>query len=50
MSSRHTRHEHEFLGCAICDPIITAWCFAGAPSIDGLATKHKLTTDGPGLG
>jgi Family of unknown function (DUF6010) len=21
------------LGCAICDPIIAGWCFAGAPSI-----------------
>jgi hypothetical protein len=20
------------LGCAICDPVIAAWCFAGAPS------------------
>lgn len=21
------------LGCAICDPVIAAWCFAGGPSI-----------------
>jgi len=21
------------LGCAICDPVIAAWCFAGAPAI-----------------
>ncbi len=21
------------LGCAICDPVIAAWCFAGAPSM-----------------
>ena len=21
------------LGCAICDPVIAAWCFAGAPQI-----------------
>jgi uncharacterized protein DUF6010 len=21
------------LGCAICDPVIAAWCFVGAPSI-----------------
>ena len=21
------------LGCAICDPVIAAWCFAGAPSV-----------------
>ena len=23
------------LGCAICDPVIAIWCFAGAPSILG---------------
>jgi hypothetical protein len=22
------------LGCAICDPVIAAWCFAGAPSLN----------------
>ena len=38
------------LGCAICDPIIAAWCFAGAPSVYGLATKHTLTTGGPRRG
>ena len=38
------------LGCAICDPIIAAWCFAGAPSVYRLATKRKLTTSGPRLG
>jgi hypothetical protein len=38
------------LGCAICDPIIAAWCFAGAPSVYGLVTKRKLTTSGSGLG
>src|SRR5262245_14456028 len=21
------------LGCAICDPVLAAWCFAGAPSL-----------------
>jgi len=21
------------LGCAICDPVIALWCFAGAPSL-----------------
>src|SRR5712691_8244892 len=21
------------LGCALCDPVIAAWCFAGAPSL-----------------
>jgi len=38
------------LGCAICDPMIAAWCFAGAPSVYSLATKRNLTTSGPGLG
>jgi hypothetical protein len=28
------------LGCAICDPVIALWCFAGAPSV-----KDILTTD-----
>ena len=31
------------LGCAICDPMIAAWCFAGAPSVYGLATKQQRT-------
>ena len=30
------------LGCAICDPLIALWCFAGAPSISHrAATKSK---------
>ena len=24
------------LGCAICDPVIAAWCFIGAPSVYGV--------------
>jgi hypothetical protein len=28
------------LGCAICDPIIAAWCFAGAPALPNLFRKH----------
>jgi Family of unknown function (DUF6010) len=28
--------EHSSLGCAICDPIIAAWCLAGSPSITKL--------------
>ena len=29
------------LGCAICDPVIAAWCFAGAPSLYGMfRSKH----------
>ena len=38
------------LGCAICDPIIAAWCFAGAPSVYGLVPRSKRTTSGSGLG
>jgi hypothetical protein len=29
------------LGCAICDPVIALWCFAGAPSI--LSKRIELT-------
>lgn len=29
------------LGCAICDPVIALWCFAGAPSI--LSNRIELT-------
>jgi Family of unknown function (DUF6010) len=25
--------EHSSLGCAICDPVIAIWCFAGGPSV-----------------
>ena len=25
--------EHSSLGCAICDPVIALWCFAGGPSV-----------------
>ncbi|MBB5959602.1 hypothetical protein FHS29_006223 [Saccharothrix tamanrassetensis] len=25
--------EHSSLGCAICDPVIAVWCFAGGPSL-----------------
>jgi hypothetical protein len=33
------------LGCAICDPIIAAWCFAGAPSLyDVLRRKNHYTS------
>ncbi|WP_250550604.1 DUF6010 family protein [Pseudonocardia sp. H11422] len=24
---------HSSLGCAICDPVIAVWCFAGGPSV-----------------
>lgn len=25
--------EHSSLGCAICDPVIAAWCLGGGPSV-----------------
>lgn len=28
------------LGCAICDPIIATWCFAGAPRLPDLFRKQ----------
>lgn len=34
------------LGCAICDPIIAAWCFAGAPSVYRFAARRKLSSGG----
>src|SRR5262249_15540806 len=36
------------LGCGLLDPLLVVWCFAGAPSVYGLATKQKRTTGGPG--
>jgi hypothetical protein len=32
------------LGCAICDPVIAIWCFAGAPSILDAFRQRKLFT------
>jgi hypothetical protein len=29
------------LGCAVCDPVIAFWCFAGAPSIYGLFRREE---------
>jgi cytochrome c biogenesis protein CcdA len=29
------------LGCAICDPVIALWCFAGAPSILDLVRRFR---------
>jgi Family of unknown function (DUF6010) len=31
-------------GCAICDPVIALWCFAGAPSIIGLLRARLTAT------
>jgi|ERR1700758_1151509 hypothetical protein len=30
------------LGCAICDPVIAAWCFAGGPSVFDLIRRNRL--------
>ncbi len=30
------------LGCAICDPVIALWCFAGAPSVFDLMRSRTL--------
>jgi hypothetical protein len=29
-------------GCAVCDPVIALWCFAGAPSVYDLLRTRKL--------
>jgi hypothetical protein len=29
------------LGCALCDPVIAIWCFAGAPSVYDLFPKRQ---------
>ena len=34
------------LGCAICDPVIAAWCFAGAPSL--LEVMRAMRKHAPG--
>ena len=31
------------LGCAICDPVIAFWCFAGAPSVYDLFRRRMGT-------
>ncbi len=31
--------EGSSFGCAICDPVIALWCFAGAPSVYGLLRR-----------
>jgi Family of unknown function (DUF6010) len=32
------------LGCAICDPVIAVWCFAGAPSLREAAAGRSPKT------
>lgn len=36
---------HSSTGCAICDPLIAIWCFAGGPSVPALfvAQFNRLT-------
>jgi len=31
------------MGCAICDPVIAAWCFAGAPSLYDMFRGKQLS-------
>lgn len=33
--------EGSSFGCAICDPVIALWCFAGAPSVYGLLRRMR---------
>lgn len=33
-------HDSSF-GCAICDPVIALWCFAGGPSVRDLAGRAR---------
>ncbi|GAA1659099.1 DUF6010 family protein [Nonomuraea maheshkhaliensis] len=40
--------ELSSFGCAICDPVIALWCFAGGPSIVGLVPA-RIRRD-PALG
>jgi len=34
------------LGCAICDPVIAAWCFAGGPSLYNLGRRKVDLQEG----
>jgi hypothetical protein len=36
------------LGCAICDPVIALWCFAGAPSVYDLLRRRRREEPGTG--
>jgi hypothetical protein len=40
--------EHSSLGCAICDPVIAAWCLTGGPSVTdmlrGRITRPRSAT------
>jgi hypothetical protein len=41
-------HDSSF-GCAICDPVIALWCFAGGPSL-GSIRSWKIFRRRPGAG
>jgi hypothetical protein len=30
------------LGCAVCDPVLAAWCFAGAPSLYDVIRRRSV--------
>jgi hypothetical protein len=32
------------LGCAICDPVIAVWCFAGAPTLWEIARGGNIAS------
>jgi len=36
------------LGCAMCDPVIAVWCFAGAPTVSALWRRKPLDPCQPG--
>jgi len=33
------------LGCAICDPVLAAWCFVGAPSLFEMVRGNRVTAN-----
>ena len=34
---------HSSFGCAICDPVIALWCFAGGPPVFAWIRSRKLS-------
>lgn len=38
--------EHSSLGCAICDPVIAVWCFAGGPSVRAMPASLRGLVSG----
>lgn len=38
------------LGCAICDPVIAAWCFAGDPSLTAMFRRRRIETTPDAIG